>query len=100
MLLFLFIHLPLGKGVVAMLKLMPWMGLLLLAVVASAGVAVGVELPARDQWVAFASDDGKVNAQFPKAPKENTQKVDSPIGPLKVSMHIAETGRAACRDRV
>ena len=66
-------------------------GLLGLLVLVTAVTGRCEDLPAQADWVAFASDDGKVTAQFPKMPTANTQTVNTAIGKLTVKMHIIES---------
>ena len=47
------------------------------------------------QWATFTSDDGRFSAEFPAAPEETTQSVDSPIGSLTITMHTYESGNTA-----
>jgi hypothetical protein len=51
-------------------------------------------LAAADEWKAYNSASGRYQALFPGAPKEQTQKMDTEIGPIDATITSLETPSA------
>lgn len=47
---------------------------------------------AAGQWKQFSSDQGKFSVYLPGEPKEQSQTVSTPVGPLTLHMYLVEQG--------